>query len=254
MMPMIETMEREGSWLFRWRSYLPLLVVVLLPAALPGFHYPFGSHLYDQLWEVICLAVAFLGLGLRVLTVGYAPRRTSGRNTSKQVAETLNTEGAYSVVRNPLYLGNFFVGLGAALLLRTWWLSLIYALLFMLYYERIIFAEEMFLRKKFGQAFLDWAARTPAFLPRLDRWRKPSRRFNLRRVLRREHQTLLGIILVFFAIELICEWRMGQPPLRDLLWNVIGLAGLTFSLIIRLLRSLTNILRDPEAAPAGQAL
>ncbi|MGB8874133.1 MAG: hypothetical protein WCC75_12145, partial [Desulfobaccales bacterium] len=43
---------------------------------------------------------------------GLPPRGTSGRNTQGQVAETLNTTGIYSLVRNPLYLGNFLIWLG----------------------------------------------------------------------------------------------------------------------------------------------
>lgn len=52
----------------------------------------------------------------------------------------------YSIVRNPLYLGNFLMVLRVVLVLRVWWLSLLYLLVFTIYYERIIFAEEMFLK------------------------------------------------------------------------------------------------------------
>ncbi|MGC9453013.1 MAG: methyltransferase family protein, partial [Oceanipulchritudo sp.] len=50
---------------------------------------------------------------------------TSGRNTKQQVAYSLNTTGFYSVVRNPLYLGNFFMYLGIALFTHHWWLVLV---------------------------------------------------------------------------------------------------------------------------------
>lgn len=93
-----------------------------------------------------------------MITVGYTPKKTSGRNTKKgQVADYLNTKGMYSIVRNPLYLGNFFMGLGIFLFLCIWWVEFIYTLVFMLYYERIIFAEEQFLVKKFKQQYMEWA-------------------------------------------------------------------------------------------------
>ena len=245
-MPMIETMEKSGHWLFRWRSYLPLVIVALVPAALKHYTYPFGSHRYDQRWELVCLGISLLGFAIRVLTAGYTPRRTSGRNARKQVADSLNTEGIYSVVRNPLYLGNFIVALGPALVLHIWWVPVIYILVFMLYYERIVFAEEVFLRNKFGQQFMDWASRTPVFLPRLTQWRSPGRRFNVRQVLRREHQTLFGIVVVFFLIEMAAEWRLGNPVLGDTMWNVLAGAALVFFLVIRLLRKCTTVLKDKE--------
>ena len=56
-MPMIEEMEVTGNWLFRWRSYLSLVAVVLLLAGLEQYAYPFGSHRWDQVWELLCLVI-----------------------------------------------------------------------------------------------------------------------------------------------------------------------------------------------------
>ena len=47
-------------------------------------------------------------------------------------------------------------------------------LVFWLYYERIMLAEEEFLRARYGKAFDDWAARTPAFLPNFRHWVPPT--------------------------------------------------------------------------------
>ena len=139
------------------------------------------------------------------------------------------------------------LGLGPALVLRVWWAPVIYILVFMLDDERIIFAEEMFLRRKFGQQYLDWASHTPAFIPRVAQWRPPVQRFRYGQVLRREHQTLLGIVMVFFVIETAGEWRLGQPVLGDTMWDLIAGAALAFFLVIRLLRKFTTVLRDKES-------
>src|SRR5262245_10107591 len=120
-MPLLEEFESSGSLLFRWRSYLPLVPAVLIFFGLAHFDYPFGSHLLDEIWELICLAVSFLGLAIRALTIGSAASRTSGRNTTEQVADRLNTTGMYSIVRHPLYLGNFFIVLGVVIFYRVWW-------------------------------------------------------------------------------------------------------------------------------------
>ena len=170
-MPLIEEFEAAGSWLFRWRSYLPLLMLLLIPAGLAQFDYPLGSHILDELWEMFCLAVSALGLTVRVVTTGFSATGTSGRQTKEQVAATLNSTGMYSIVRNPLYLGNFLMALGVVMFIRAWWLPLLYAAIFTLYYERIVVAEERFLRHEFGQKFDEWATKTPAFIPRFRQWK-----------------------------------------------------------------------------------
>ena len=156
-MALREEFERTGNWLFRWRSYLPLALIGIFLLALREYEYPGHSERLDALWEAVCLFVSFFGLAIRIFTVGHTPKRTSGRNTKEQVANTLNTTGIYSVVRHPLYLGNFFMGLGIALFAHLWWLTLIYMLVFWIYYERIMFAEEAFLTNKFGNEYIKWA-------------------------------------------------------------------------------------------------
>lgn len=242
-MPLLEELEASGNWLFRWRSYLPLIFTVLILSGLSSFHYPFGSHLLDELWEVICLGVSFLGLLVRALTIGYTAGRTSGRNTSQQVARELNTTGMYSVVRNPLYLGNFLMVLGVVIFLRIWWLPLLYVLLFALYYERIIFAEEMFLRRRFGQAYLDWASKTPAFLPRISRWNPPGSPVSWRKIVRREYHGAFGVVVAFFVLELAGDVSQGYGFGVDSMWKYILAFSAVAYAFIRILHKHTTLLR-----------
>lgn len=220
-MALLEELEISGNWLFRWRSYLPLVLAVLIFSGLAHFRYPFGSHVLDEMWEVICLCVSSLGLTVRALTIGFAANQTSGRNTGGQVADTLNTTGMYSIVRNPLYFGNFLIILGVAIFLRIWWTPLLYMLLFALYYERIIFAEEMFLRRKFGQAYLDWASATPAFFPRISLWRTPALPFSWKKVLRREYHGAFGVVMALFLLEVASELYLGHGFVVDTMWRYI---------------------------------
>src|SRR5690625_3684491 len=115
---MVEKFEAAGQWLFRWRSYLPLALLAVVIPAMHGFSYPDGSQDYDRLWEVFCLFVSCIGLFIRAYTIGHAPRGTSGRNVANQLAERLNQTGIYSMCRNPLYLGNFFMILGVVSFVR----------------------------------------------------------------------------------------------------------------------------------------
>lgn len=106
-MALREDFEQAGNWLFHRRSFLPLLLLPLFYTALKGFGYPGGSHELDLFWEAGCLAVSLAGFGLRIATVGFAPPGTSGRNRHEQQARSLTTTGTYSLVRHPLYLGNY---------------------------------------------------------------------------------------------------------------------------------------------------
>lgn len=242
-MPLLEELEASGNWLFRWRSYLPLAFTVILLSGLSSFRYPFGSHRLDELWEVICLTVSFSGLFVRAFTVGSAGSHTSGRNTTHQVADTLNTTGMYSVVRNPLYLGNFLMLLGVVIFYRLWWLLLLYMLFFALYYERIIFAEEMYLRRKFGEAYLEWASKTPAFFPKFSQWRPAASPVSWVKILRREYHGAFGLIAAFFVLEVAGDFSQGYGLVVDLMWRYIIAFSLAAYVVIRFLHKHTTLLK-----------
>ena len=199
-MALRENLEKQGAFLFKWRSYLPLLFMPLFIIALKNSEFIeriFGDDIGD-LWESIAVIVSFLGLAIRCFTVGYVPRGTSGRNTQSQAAEILNTKGMYSITRNPLYLGNFVIIFGITLFIQVWWLALLVWIGFWLYCERIIFAEEEFLRRKFGHEFIVWAQRTPMVIPCFKDWRKPDLPFSFKTVLRRGFSTYFSIVAVYF--------------------------------------------------------
>jgi protein-S-isoprenylcysteine O-methyltransferase Ste14 len=186
-MALKEEFEKVGNWLFRWRSYLPLFLAGIILTGMRNFEYPGNSHYLDRVWELLCLAISFLGLAMRSYTIGHAPKGTSERNTHSQEAKSLNMTGMYSIVRHPLYLGNLFCWLGVSMFPRVWPVSVIVILAFWIYYERIMFAEEEFLRKKFGEEYEKWANKTPAFFPRLKNWVPNVLPFSIRNVLKREY-------------------------------------------------------------------
>lgn len=146
--------------------------------------------------------ISILGAVVRILTVGYVPGGTSGRNTARQKAAELNTTGIYSLVRHPLYLGNYLIFLGFVLLLQSWSIALAATCL---YYERIIAAEEAFLHAKFGAEFEAWAGRTPIMIPRLSGWVSPRLPFSMRSVLVREYTTPLLILVVFAGFDIVAD-------------------------------------------------
>jgi len=232
-MALREELKVQGDFLFKYRSYFPLLLLVfgLIMIVLGK-----GS----QTWlEDPAIFVSLLGLVIRVSAVGYSGKHTSGRNTDQgQVAEMLNTRGLYSIIRNPLYVGNYFMWLGIAMLTCNLWFIGIFTLIFWIYYERIVFAEEAFLREKFGDAYLQWAAITPIFIPfKLKKWQKSDSPFLWRKVLKQEKNGFLALFLVFFLFDLLSVWMESQQWLINKPWLLVMLIVSTLSyIIIKLLK------------------
>jgi len=245
-MPLQEEFEDLGNRFFRWRSYLPLFMGALFLAALLSYRHPEAAPRPDRWWQLGCLLVSLAGLGIRFFTVGYAPRGTSGRNTRGQVAEVLNTTGMYSVVRNPLYLGNFIIWLGLALFIKIWWVILIVLLAFTLFYERIIFAEEKFLREKFGEDFLNWAAMTPAIMPRWKNWQPPELSFSWKSAIKREYSSWFAAISSFTVIAIIRDSLRAGTLEFNKTWLMIFGVSLIVYLIIRTLKKKTKILSTAD--------
>jgi protein-S-isoprenylcysteine O-methyltransferase Ste14 len=243
-MALREDMEKQGNWLFRWRSYLPLLVLPIFIIAIRQsgiVEKKFGDDIGD-LWESCAVAVSFLGLVIRGITAGYAPRGTSGRNTKSQVAEVLNTTGMYSISRNPLYLGNFIIVLGVTLFIQVWWLALSVWLGFWIYYERIIFTEEEFLRSKFKEQFLEWAKNTPIVIPRFRNWKKPDLGFSFKTMFRREFSTFLSIVITFFFLEVTANFLTQKRHGVHSSWIIFLAIGLVVYLTFFILKKKTKLL------------
>jgi protein-S-isoprenylcysteine O-methyltransferase Ste14 len=247
-MALREELERQGNWLFRWRSYLPLLIVPLFFVALynsrTDTQEPSGA--VGRCWEAFCFLLSLSGFAVRCATVAFVPSGTSGRNTREQIASVLNTTGIYSVVRHPLYSGNLIMILGLLLFIGVWWFALIGLSLFWVYYERIAFAEEEFLRGKFGAPFLDWAAKTPAFIPRFKEWNKPDLTFSFRKVLKREYSGFFAIIASFTCLHILTElFRHTRNPEIGTGWVVLFVVGLITYLTLRTLKKKTSLLDVP---------
>ena len=243
-MALRETYEKQGAFLFRWRSYIPLLAIPLIFIALrdPSYtHPPFGKSL-TQFWNAFSLLVSFTGLIVRSMVAGYVPRGTSGRNTLTQVAETLNTKGLYSIVRNPLYLGNFLMVLGILLFLQVWWFVLLGSFVFWIYYERIIFTEEEFLRQKFGSTYVEWSNKTPVFIPNFKTWQKSDLPFAWKTVLRREHSSFFGMVSVFTVLGITANLFIERGHGIGLFWIWFFGIGLIIYSVLRFLKKKTPLL------------
>ncbi|WP_306642972.1 methyltransferase family protein [Sanyastnella coralliicola] len=245
-MAMVEEFEKSGNWLFRWRSFLPLVLYVMaLIVMLFGWDDQMDHR--DLTWILVCLGVSFLGLIVRAFTVGYTPKGTSGRNTAEgQVAEVLNTKGIYSMVRHPLYLGNFFMWVGIIMYVGNWWFTALCTLMFWLYYERIMFAEEAFLTRKFGSSYKKWAEKTPPFLPRFSNYEAAGMMFSMKNVLKREYNGFFAVFISFLFLDIIKNYldfeRFELDFLIDPFWMYTVPVSFIIFITLRTLKKKTSVL------------
>jgi protein-S-isoprenylcysteine O-methyltransferase Ste14 len=109
----------------------------------------------------LCLACA--GVALEV-TAALAFRRHRTTILPHRGASALITDGPFAKSRNPIYLGNTLLVAGAGLLFGLGWLLPAALAAAFATQKLAIEREERHLAARFGQAWADYAARTPRWL------------------------------------------------------------------------------------------
>lgn len=240
-MALVHEFEQRGNWLFKRRGWLPLLF--LIPALLYLWQADSSHIKYDLRRDLVFLAIGLLGQLIRALTIGRTPIGTSGRNVKGQVAYELNTTGIYSTLRHPLYLGNYFMWIAPVLLLNSIWFFLVFSLVYWIYYERIMFAEEQYLRKKFGEAYDLWSDKVRAFVPGFKNYQKSNLGFSMRNVLKREYHGFANMFIVFAIIDLARNYFLSNEIKLNNLWLWALIASISIWLILRILVKTTKLLQ-----------
>lgn len=187
---MYSVVKIMGKFLFKYRSFLPV----------PYFLFLLIVTEFNSLNFFIGIFVVLLGLLIRFFSQGFAGDWMRGSEVS---ASYMLDEGVYSIIRNPLYFGNFFIGFGFTLASDFYSFLLLpfYSLVFFAYYYLIIREEESYLLKKFGERFILYRKNTPAFFPNFRKWK--SGQFLGKNALRMEKSTYLtvGSIFLLFLVR-----------------------------------------------------
>lgn len=254
-MALLHSFESSGNWLFRHRGVVPVFVFlacspVLFLSLNPGIGFAALPCGWKAAVVAVAVLVSFAGIAVRAYTIGTTPHGTSGRNTDKQVAKSLNTKGIYSVVRHPLYLGNYLMWLGLLLFIFNLPFLVCVSLVYWLYYERIMYAEERFLEREFGQQYLDWSMSVPAFWPKWKQFEKGDVPFHFRSVLRREYAGIFAITLCFTLVDYIRFAMVNFGSWSDACWvrpsGIICAVMLVLMLVLRTLKHHSRLLAAEE--------
>jgi protein-S-isoprenylcysteine O-methyltransferase Ste14 len=164
-----------------------LAVLLILGFALTSHALPITA--------AIGMFAALLGMIVRLYASGFIMK-------NRQLA----TSGPYALVRHPLYTGNIALVIGFALANSSLWALPIAIAFFWFYYPPAIEYEDRKLRGIFGQQWNDWAAQTPALVPRLSNiGGMGSGQWSLARSLRKNGEFAVTLFVI------VCAWRVVAP-------------------------------------------
>lgn len=212
-----------GNLFFKYRGEQYFLYVLIILLEFKKYYNSQTSLVY----QIICFGVCCLGTLVRVLTIGYIAPDTSGRNRTGQVAESLNTTGIYSMVRNPLYVGNYIILLGMLMLTKSIDIIVLNTIAFFALYIPIILTEENFLFDKFKEQYREYTDKVNCMIPSFKNFKKPETGFNIITVLRREHDTWLTTVVGFLAVNIfIVSIQMHKLIYINPFWLLV--LGLVF--------------------------
>jgi protein-S-isoprenylcysteine O-methyltransferase Ste14 len=145
-----------GAWLFRYRSFLPVpLALILLLVR--------GGESDGRALLVLGAIIVMTGQALRLWAVRHIGTISRTRTTRYG---PLMTAGPYAVVRNPLYVGNWLLWTGFAVWSRLLWMVPVAWLVFFFQYRAIARWEAAFIRNKYLDAYDDYARQVRSWMPR----------------------------------------------------------------------------------------
>ena len=248
-MALVHSFETSGNKLFRYRGQIP---VILFLSAIPVVYFTDYEFVKDNpqlniILLITCAIISLSGQIIRSIAIGTANKNTSGRNTKEgQVAEALNSKGIYSTVRHPLYLGNYLMWIGIVAFTYNIYFIIIVSLLFWIYYERIMYAEERFLERKFGESYVSWSMKVPAFIPSFKNKIKSEIPFSFKTTLRREYSGITATILGFLFVDFFREWFTSGEVQWKNTHLIVLIVALGISLILRSLKHYTSLLKEDD--------
>ena len=224
----IKTKKKIGAFLFKYRGQLPvILIVISIPVIFNKQSNERTIHPFIEVYGVyFSFILMSLGHLIRSIAIGYKNLHTSGKNRDQQVAEKLNTLGVYSLIRHPLYLGNFLIWIGLTSLLNSIFFLFISSLFFILMYYFIIQLEEIYLRDKFKKEHEKWSEKTLIFIPKLTNYKRANGPFNWKMVWKNEYPGICATLSCIWFIELVKIVALKEDILN---FNLICSAFLIFS-------------------------
>lgn len=177
---------RVGGWLFQQRTWIPLPLIAAI-VLIPG-----TQNAEPALLWLSGAALVLAGEAVRLWAVHHIG--VISRTRSDRLGPLIST-GPFSLVRNPLYLGNVALWVGFAVSARLLWMAPLILVVLGLEYHAIVRWEEHLLTARLGDSYREYAARVPRWLPRFAPIKQASSpaAYSWRETFFSERGTLIGI-------------------------------------------------------------
>ncbi|MCK5202512.1 MAG: hypothetical protein KAR15_01520 [Desulfobacterales bacterium] len=221
---------RIGDLCFRFRA-ISVVPMILLCYFLFS---PNDPGRYNMYLSILGFAISLFGGLIRMTSVGFSKPVTSGRENYLK-AENLNTSGLYSLVRNPLYVGNFFIYNGILIAYSSIFALVLLNVFFVFNYYFIIYSEEVFLKKEFGNEYENYVKSVPSVVPNFKEYKKNEGRFTFLKVILREKNTTFYWTLLFVVSLLLKQYKLNDGAIDNFWFHAIPvliLFGLNIGLTV----------------------
>lgn len=220
-----------GDFLFKWRDMVFPLIFIPMAAFIRPVLF-MGDERADWALDAFGLLVGLSGQLIRAIVIGLAYIKRGGKD-KKIFANTLVVQGVFAHCRNPLYVGNFLMIVGLAILHNSPWMYLVVIPIFAWAYWCIVMAEERFLCGKFGPEYQAYCRTVNRFIPSLKGLRTTlgSMEFDWARLVRKEYGTTFtwltgSLLLIGWEAASNFGYENRQPLITGLLiaWGVVGVS------------------------------
>jgi protein-S-isoprenylcysteine O-methyltransferase Ste14 len=166
--------------IIRYRSFVGILCLIVL--------------LYLAEPSPVSVAVGFFfiiaGMCFRAWASGYIDK-----------GKELATNGPFSLTRNPLYFGNFVLGLGIAIAGNNEYSYAIFFGFYLLFFPFLMVLEHRRMKKKFGEAYEEYAEKLHSFFPQIKKIKKGE--YNISYYMRNREYRVLYFSLFVIAIMIL---------------------------------------------------
>lgn len=173
-------MKNAVEYFIRYRSFVGIVCLVLL------------LYLAEPSPKSITIGFFFIiaGMFFRAWSSGYI-------NKDNELA----TDGPYALTRNPLYFGNFILGLGIAIAGNNISSYIIFFVFYLVFFPFLMYIEHQRLKKKFGEKYEKWSKKSNTFFPKIKRLKRLD--FNISFYMRNREYRVLFFSLVVIAVMVL---------------------------------------------------